>query len=90
MQGMALLLLVFVASSITLGWLPTPWWTSAIGPTISLLGAVYSVMSEPPNYDMHGFGYVIGAVLGVACLVGWLAARGVRWGARHYRNRGEQ
>jgi hypothetical protein len=63
--------------SLCTGLLRPPWWTMFVWPAASMGVGVSAVMTEEPNYDMHGFGYFVGGVAAVLCLVAWLLGRGV-------------
>lgn len=52
------------------------------GPLAAAALGIAVVMSEPPNYDMHGFGYLIGAFFAVLALILWLVGRFIRWVVR--------
>jgi hypothetical protein len=76
--------LVFV--SLCTGLVRPPWWTVLAWPAASVGLGVASVAAERPEYDVHGFGYLVGAVVAVLCVVAWCAGRGVAAVARHRRS----
>ena len=59
------------------GVLRWPWWTVLIAPAMSIAIGVVTVVNEPPNYDMPGFGYYVGGVMAVIAVVAWLGGRGL-------------
>ena len=69
--------LVFVGLSFATGTVRLPWWTLLVWPTASLGLGVYLVADEPPDYDMHGFGYYVGGFVGLVCVAAWLLGRGL-------------
>ena len=78
-----MLWLVFVALSFLTGLLPLSRWSILVWPAASVGLGIYALVAEPPNYDMHGFGFFVGLFAAVLCLAGWLLGRGV---ARHTRS----
>jgi len=68
---------LFVGLSFATGLMRGPWWTALAWPVASMGLGVYAVANEGPNYDMHGFGYSLGAVAAVVCVAAWLLGRGV-------------
>ena len=54
------------------------WWTILPWPVGALIAGSVSVSNEPDRYDMHGFGYEVGAGFAVLTLVVWLLGRGLR------------
>jgi peptidoglycan/LPS O-acetylase OafA/YrhL len=72
---------------LVLGLLRRPWWTVVVSPAASLGVGALSVANEPSNYDMPGFGYVVGGVLAVFAVATWLLGRGLAELAHRLRAR---
>jgi hypothetical protein len=53
------------------------WWSVFAWPAVSMAVGAILVQAETTNYDMHGFGYVVGLYTGLACVVTWLLGRGL-------------
>ncbi len=66
---------VFIALSAATGALRLPRWTVVVWPVVSIGLGVRAVANEVPNYDMHGFGYLVGGVAAVICAITWLLGR---------------
>jgi hypothetical protein len=62
--------------SLCTGLLRPPWWTVLVWPAASVGLGIASVATERPEYDMHGFGYLVGAVAAILCVLAWCAGRG--------------
>jgi hypothetical protein len=73
--GLQLLLLAALVLSFVFGATRLPWWAAVIFPVVCIGVGVGSVMTEPENYDMHGFGYYIGGFLAAACVCFWFGGR---------------
>jgi hypothetical protein len=54
-----------------------PWWTGLLPAVTAIAVGVLAVVTEPANYDMHGFGYLVGAVAAVVCVLAWLLGFGM-------------
>ena len=67
--------LLLLAVSCFVGLLRLPRWTVLVAPIASVGVGVYAVADEPANYDMHGFGYAVGGLAAVLCVVAWLLGR---------------
>jgi hypothetical protein len=50
---------------------------AAASQAASLGLGTYLVADEPPDYDMHGFGYYVGGFVGLVCVAAWLLGRGL-------------
>jgi hypothetical protein len=53
------------------------WWTILLAPILAGALGAYSVATEGENYDMHGFGYHVAALVAVVCVIAWLLGRGI-------------
>jgi hypothetical protein len=61
-----------VLLSAVIGLCRGPWWTGLLTAVTALAVGVLAVVTEPGNYDMHGFGYLVGVVVAVVCVLAWL------------------
>jgi hypothetical protein len=52
-----------------------PWWAALPWPLVCIVIGALDVQSEPPNYDMHGYGYLIGGFGAFLCVAAWGIAR---------------
>lgn len=50
-------------------------WTIVVGPVAAALIGIYEVSREPPNYDMSGFGYLLGGIGAALYVIAWLVGR---------------
>jgi hypothetical protein len=73
---------VFVLLSFATG-LRAAGWTILIWPAASIGLGVRAVATEQPEYDMHGFGYLVGGIAAAACAIAWLIGRALATFARH-------
>lgn len=55
-----------------------PTWAMLSGPASSLALGAWAVNAEPLGYDMHGFGYFVGACWAVVCVIAAVLGRGLR------------
>lgn len=78
-----------IALPLATGWLSRHWQTVLVWPAVCLgLGAL-AVADEPGNYDMHGFGFYVGAAGALVAVAAWLAGRLLRAVVhRHERSSG--
>jgi hypothetical protein len=71
------LLLFVLALGLGLG--RAPWWTAPL-PALGVLALGFeSTANEPENYDMHGFGTLLGIAGAVVCFVLWFVGWGIAW-----------
>jgi hypothetical protein len=77
----------FFAVAFLIGLAPLPWWSVFACPLAGVGLGVYLVVTEPPNYDMHGLGYLAGGVAALISAIAWLAGRGVQALVRWWRHR---
>jgi len=66
---------LLVAVSFVVGLARPPWWTLALGPLACLAVGGVTVLREPPEYDMPGFGLIVGALAAGLCVAAWLGGR---------------
>lgn len=69
---------VLIVLALVAGLLGARWWVGVALMAASVGVGVYMVLTEPPNYDMPGFGYGVGAAVAVVVGVLFLAGRGLR------------
>ena len=69
---------VVLVFSFIAGLLGARWWVGLLLMAASLAVGVYMVVTEPPNYDMPGFGYGVGVAVAVLAGVLFVAGRGLR------------
>ena len=70
----ALIVILSFAAGIGLRWRAS----ALLGPLAGVVYGAALVEAERPTYDMHGFGYVDGAIVALAALLVWGLGRWIR------------
>ena len=65
-----------IVRSFVFGMTGLPGWAAIPLPLISIGVGIESVLTEPENYDMSGFGLHVGFFTALMCPVSWLIGRG--------------
>ena len=78
---------LFVVLALVGGLAFAPRWTVLVGPVAALSAGATAVLTSQPRYDVHGFGYFVGAAVALLCRAAWLVGRLVRAAALRVRQR---